>query len=293
VTAGHNTVSAPRPSAAGADIVLAGLGLRPSHITTETVQALHQVRRIYSISYVPGTDDLLRRFCPDVVDLRSMYESEADRLNTYKRQAAAVLDGGIEAGPVALVVYGHPLILAMPSMFVLRLAPTVGLTTKVLPAVSALDCLLADLGIDPTVTGLQSHEATDLLLYDRPLIPSCATVLWQVGSLETRLHVVDGLSRPERLFRLRDHLLRYFPPDHLVVSVSSAVTEDEPPQILRMPISELPDHSAQLHLGATLYIPPRHEKVEADPQLTEALSSRDHLATITTIPGATRRTARP
>ncbi|MEU4423864.1 SAM-dependent methyltransferase [Actinoplanes sp. NPDC024001] len=280
MTSGSETETTPAPQGAGVDVYLAGLGLRPSHITPETSRALARCRRIHHISYVPGTDELLRQYCDDVVDLRSLYESGSDRLETYKAQATAVLDSAIEQGPVGLVVYGHPLILAMPSMFVLRLGSSLGLRVRTLPAVSALDCLLADLGIDPTVTGMQMHEATDLLLYQRPIVPGCATVLWQVGSLATRLHVTVGHSRPERLMPLRDYLLRFYPPDHEAVSVSTAVTEDEPPELLALRIGELPEHSARLHLGATLYIPPVKSAGPVDEALAAKLTSTDHLRSI-------------
>lgn len=262
------------------DIYLAGLGLRPSHITAETSAALAECQRIYHISYVPETAELLSRFCSDVVDLRSLYEEGADRLRTYKRQAAEVLNGAFERKPVALAVYGHPLLLAMPSMFVLRLGPAIGMSVRPLPAVSALDCLMADLGVDPTTAGLQSHEATDLLLHGRPLIPTCATVLWQVGSLETRLHVSKAASRPERLHRLRDHLLRFYPPDHPAIAVSTAVTDHELPERLTVQIVDLPRHSSRLHLGTTLYIPPVGEG-SVDQSLVDQLTSREHLAAIT------------
>jgi hypothetical protein len=35
-----------------------------------------------------------------------------------------------------------------------------------LPAVSAEDCLFADLGVDPGAAGCQSHEAADFLILD-------------------------------------------------------------------------------------------------------------------------------
>ena len=50
-----------------------------------------------------------------------------------------------------------------------------------LPGISAEDCLLADLGIDPSHNGLQSLEATDLLIRDRQLLIDSNVIIWQVG----------------------------------------------------------------------------------------------------------------
>jgi hypothetical protein len=52
-----------------------------------------------------------------------------------------------------------------------------------LPAVSSLDCLFADLGVDPGAGGLQCYEATDFV-QRQPRVDLAATlVLLQVGML--------------------------------------------------------------------------------------------------------------
>ena len=260
------------------DLALVGLGLRRSHLTREGEQALRACRRVYAISYVPEALDTIRELCADVVDLRTLYRLGQDRLTTYKEQATTVLDAALDGGPVGLAVYGHPLILAMPSMFILRTAPPLGLQVRVVPGISALDCLLADLGVDPFITGVQAHEATDLMLFRRPLLPSLATVLWQVGSLETRLHTL-GPSRPERLVGLQDYLTQFFPPDHPAFAVSTAVRDDQQPEIHRMTLADLPRHSALLHLGVTVYLPPA-ETAPADAGLAARLTDSSHLARI-------------
>ena len=50
-----------------------------------------------------------------------------------------------------------------------------------LPAVSAEDCLFADLGIDPSFPGLQTLEATDMLLRKHKLLTDAHVIIWQVG----------------------------------------------------------------------------------------------------------------
>jgi hypothetical protein len=52
-----------------------------------------------------------------------------------------------------------------------------------LPAVSALDCLLADLAIDPATTGLQTYEATYFFVRRPAVDPHATLVLLQVGML--------------------------------------------------------------------------------------------------------------
>jgi hypothetical protein len=81
------------------------------------------------------------------------------------------------------VFYGHPGVFAFPGHEAVARVHQAGLPARMLPAVSALDCLVADLGIDPGQTGLQSYEATYFLLHEPPIDPDAMLVLWQVGMI--------------------------------------------------------------------------------------------------------------
>lgn len=259
------------------DLVIAGLGLRVGQLTSETIDALRSSRAVFYVGKAPGLSDVLKQYCSETIDLATAYREDVDRFETYKHMAAIVVDAAIAGPPVVLAMYGHPLILSQPSVLALRTAARLGLRTKVLPAVSALDCLFADLGVDPIEAGLQMHEATELLLRQRPLIPEMAAVIWQVGTLETRLYTGTKRSRPERLLRFRDYLLRYYPADHIVFSVASSTDAVNPPQVHRMRIRDLPANSRLLHMGTTLYIPPASHPPIVDTELMESLTSLSRL----------------
>ena len=47
--------------------------------------------------------------------------------------------------------------------------------------ISAEDCLFADLGFDPASTGCLTFEATDFLIHNRRVDPTCLVILWQIG----------------------------------------------------------------------------------------------------------------
>lgn len=79
------------------------------------------------------------------------------------------------------VFYGHPGVFVAPSHRSIDIARKEGYTAKMLPGISAEDCLLADLNIDPSLPGCVTYEATDLLLRNRPLNPSSHLILYQVG----------------------------------------------------------------------------------------------------------------
>ncbi len=237
--------------------------------------------RIVYTSYIPGTDELLRGYCDDVVDLSPLYAQNGDRVDTYKRMAAAALAAALEAPPAAFALYGHPMLLSLPSSICLRAAPQLGIRVRTLVAVSAFDCLMSDLGLDPVGMGVQMHEATDVLLYDRRLDPSIATVLWQVGVLGTRLHAGAASSTPERLQMLVDHLLRFYPGTHPATLVASSVVPDQPAEIHRTSVELLPEASSLISVATTMYLPPAPDQAVVNPELASRLTSREYLASIT------------
>lgn len=259
---------------------LVGLGLRPGQLTDEARAVLSGARRVLFTSYVPGTGDLLRGLCADVQDLSPLYEPGGDRLDTYKAMAATALTAALEHGSAALALYGHPLVLALPSMICLRVGPRLGVDVRVVPGLSALDSLTADLGVDLVATGVQMHEATDVLLYRRVLDPAIATVLWQVGAMGSRLHAGAARSLPARLEDLVRHLAGYFPADHPAVLATSAVVPDGAAEIRTTTVARLADAAPAVTVATTLYLPPV-PGAPVDRAVADRLVSETYLASVT------------
>ena len=79
------------------------------------------------------------------------------------------------------VFYGHPGVFVFPSHRAIAIARQEGYQARMLPGISAEDCLYADLGIDPGITGCHMYEATDFLLHEKPVDKTGHLILWQVG----------------------------------------------------------------------------------------------------------------
>ena len=79
------------------------------------------------------------------------------------------------------VFYGHPGVFVSPSHRSIEIARMEGFTAKMLPGISAEDCLFADLNIDPAIPGCLTYEATDLLVRKKPFVPSGHLIVYQVG----------------------------------------------------------------------------------------------------------------
>ena len=106
-----------------------------------------------------------------------------------------------------------------------------------LPAVSAEDCLIADLGVDPGERGWQSWDATGFLVHGFRPDPTAGLVLWQVdgiGKLDWNLD-----PDPRGLQALADVLGELYPPEHELVFYRASIYPILPGEAVRMPLREL------------------------------------------------------
>lgn len=122
-----------------------------------------------------------------------------------------------------------------------------------LPAVSAEDCLFADLGIDPAIPGCQSFEATDFLVHERWYDPRCHLILWQAGVIGDVRYRTTYDSRVG-LRMLQDFLLERAGDGHQLAIYEAARYPVCPPRIDWVPLRELVD--ARVTPISTLYVPP-------------------------------------
>ncbi len=265
----------------GYDIYIVGLGILSSlQVTRETEQTLRLCKKVFFLHpEAKWVQKYLESVCPNVVDLDSCYSEDVLRAEAYKKMVETVFDAAREDAPVAFALYGHPMVFVSPSKTILRYAPDAGLTAKMLPAVSSLDCMFVDLGIDPS-EGLMMYECNEMLLYRRPLLADMHCIIWQPGSVESEVFT-KRINRPERFLRLKAYLLQFYPRDHVVTIITCSLNPIVESKLTQVPLGELETKNIQLHAGATLYIPPRGRKREADDEFRKLLLSEEHVRTIT------------
>lgn len=264
-----------------ADIYIVGLGINGfDQVTPEVRNVLSRSKEVFFIPNSFGTEDYLRSFCPNITGLMDSYQENGDRLDAYHDMATRVVNAALENAPVALAEYGHPTIFAYPPYLIQQAALALGLRVKVLPGISAMDCIFADLMIDPSKDGLQMYEATDLILRERTLFPDVASLIWQIGSLETALYS-SKTNAPQRFYRFLNHLLRFYPPGHVVTAIYTTNHPLIPSTIYKFPLWSLPDHAEKLHPGFTLYIPAVEARMTRYFDMAHQIRSVDHLDSIT------------
>lgn len=173
---------------------------------------------------------------------RLMHQAMVERILTEVRQGLRV----------CVVFYGHPGVFVDPAHEAIRRARSEGFTARMLPGISAQDCLFADLGVDPGKNGCQSFEATDFLIRRRKFDPTSALILWQIAVIgHLGFYQNDGHRHGVRV--LMEELQRWYAPEHEVVVYEAAVYPVCEPVIQRLPLGRLGE--AKITEVSTLYIP--------------------------------------
>ncbi len=264
------------------DIYIVGLGvLNVDQITRETERAIRRSKEVLYLDTGVATRACLEQLCHKVTSLyESSYRESDHRMNAYHHMAARVLDAALDHPPVTFAMHGHPLVGAYAPFLMIDMANVLELEVRILPGISAMDSIFAELAIDPCVTGMQMYEATDLLLRRRPLQSDVPALIWQIGTVETALHSTRP-SRPNRFRRLQTHLLRFYPPKHHASAVYSTPHPLMPTTIHRFALEDLSEQAHVLHAGFTLYIPPSADRPIKDHHLLNQISSPTHLKNIT------------
>jgi len=265
-----------------ADIYILGLGiLNVDQVTREAERALRRSNEVLYLDTGVATQAWLESLCPQVTPLfGSSYAEGGARLQGYHHMAAKVLEAALSHPPVSFALQGHPVVGATAPGLVARAAEVLGLEVEVLPGISAMDCLFAELMLDPVVDGLQIFEATDLLLRRRPLQADVPALIWQVGAVESCLYTART-SRPERFARLRSYLLEYYPPEHRVIAVHAATHPLSATERHEFAVGEIEAQAHLLHAGVTLFVPALGRRPIVDTVLLEKLGSETHLRRIT------------
>jgi hypothetical protein len=143
-------------SAQRGELVLLGSGLKAMcHLTREAMAHLRAADVVFG-ALQPGGPD--RRWLElalgqPIIDLNQLYPAcpTADRAAAYVLGAEAALCEVRCGRRVCVIEYGHPCVAAAQSELLVREARREGHTVHVLPGVSAVDALWADLGVDPAV----------------------------------------------------------------------------------------------------------------------------------------------
>lgn len=235
-------------------LVCVGLGMMlGAHLGPRARAHIEQSDVVFVAASDPLVEQWVQEIRPDARSLQAYYAEGKSRHDTYREMVKALVDAVGEGRSVCAAFYGHPGVFAQVPHSAIKQLRAAGFEASMEPAVSAEDCLYADLGIDPGTVGCQHYEASQLLIYERILDPTAYLVLWQVALAGDRSYRTYASSAAHRQL-LVERLLEDYPADHRVTIYEAATLPIRAPRCEVIPLNTLV--SAELHMHSTLVIPP-------------------------------------
>jgi hypothetical protein len=258
-------------------LFVVGTGITAGQMTIESQNACASADLLLCLVADPLTTHYLQSLNPNIESLQSSYHDGEPRFDAYTDMVRRILEPVRQGLTVCAAFYGHPGVFAFPSHESVRVARAEGHFARMLPGVSAEDCLFADLGLDPSMSGCQSFEATDFLIHHRQFDPTSSLVVWQVGVIGDLSFSSAGYGSAG-LAVLTERLLPSYDESHPVILYEAAHSPLGEPRMDRIPLGSLPD--ARVSAITTMYVPP-YRSARPDQDMLDRLGmARDELKTV-------------
>jgi uncharacterized protein YabN with tetrapyrrole methylase and pyrophosphatase domain len=255
-------------------LIIIGTGIRTvGQLTMESVAWMQRADKLYYVVADPIARQVIHNMNPKGAEsLETLYEEGKPRIETYNQMIEALL-ASVRAGNMTVgAFYGHPGVFAYPSHESVRRANGEGFHARMLPGISAEDCLFADLNIDPAQNGCQSYEATDFMANSRVIDSSSQLILWQIGVVGDWTFKKNGYDL-SAMPLLIERLCAYYPPSHEVFIYEAAMLPGCEPRITKVALCMLP--YAGVTSASTLYIPPARA-TSPDPAIYSRMKLPSH-----------------
>jgi uncharacterized protein YabN with tetrapyrrole methylase and pyrophosphatase domain len=227
-----------------------------AHMTPESMAYCRKADKLFYV--VDSVAEVwLAQLNPSAESLAVHYAPGKPRFVTYEEMVERIL-GEVRSGQrICVALYGHPGVFVHASHESVRRAREEGFEAKMLPGISAEDCLIADLGFDPG-QGCQSFEASRFLVRKRKPDTTVPLLLWQIALIGTMDY---DPSRPatnhQGLALLTKTLLKSYPKRHQVTIYEASPFPICDPIINRLPLCDLP--RAHVTTSSTLFVPPAED----------------------------------
>ena len=252
-------------------LTVVGTGIRTvGQLTLEAVAWIRQADRVLYVVGDPIAESMIQELNPEGAEsLTHFYGVGKPRIQTYTEMVERIIECVHAGETVVAACYGHPGVFVYPTHEAVRRLRAEGYSARMLPGVSAEDCLFADLGVDPGMQGCQSFEATDWLLNGRVADTSSGLVLWQIGVLGDSTFKA-GAYNTTAMPLLVEKLMGFYPPTHPVYLYEAAILPNCEPIINIVSIAALP--TTPMSAGYTAYLPPARAAV-SDPMLVARMNA--------------------
>jgi uncharacterized protein YabN with tetrapyrrole methylase and pyrophosphatase domain len=233
-------------------LLVVGTGIGFARITLEARAAIAAAEAVLYLVPDPVSAAGIEALNPSARSLDHFYEEGVSHRAAYDGMTEAILEPVRAGKRVCAAFYGHPGVFVLPSHDAITRARAEGFDASMQPGVSAEDCLVADLGVDPGVNGLQSYEAGDFLRRRPATESTTALVLLQIGVVGARTHSAN-VTAPA-MGELVELLLGRYPADHRAVVYEASSYPGIAPIVREVRLDAV--GADTVTLASTLYVPP-------------------------------------
>lgn len=226
-------------------VTIIGLGISGGdHLTLESLKAL----KSSDVIFAPrgALPQALLGLAADFRDTSDLYHKP----DTERLLAEAVLQEAVRSVTVCTV--GHPLVFDKPAAFLLEACRRRGVACRVLPAVSAVDAVLCELGFAADQEGFQARQAVHVP--GAKLDASLPLFVFRCNALA---------ARPDLRRRFIAALRKPYPPGHRASFVEAAHVPKKPSSVKSFPLKDLEKELTSAPAEATLFVPPLKKKTRS------------------------------
>jgi precorrin-6B methylase 1 len=238
-------------------LAIVGTGITAvAHMTLETIGHIQNADVVFYHANSGVSAALIQQLNKNIVDLYEYYGEGKLRSITYIQMAELMLNEVRKGLTVVGVFHGHPGYFVKAGRRAIAIAESEGHEALLLPALSATDCLFADLRIDPGVIGVQILKASAVLSHDTFLATDNHVVLVQVGSVGDNTFSFTGYKHT-KLDRFFNRLISIYGEEHDSIYYVAAILPGLDPVAIVRKLGAYRDAAVLDSVNAaTLYLPP-------------------------------------
>lgn len=236
-------------------LALVGTGIKTiSHLTEEAKGYIVSCDKVLYLVNEPLLESYIKKISKKSQSLDLIYFQSQSRENAYRKIANKILTEIEDVNSLCVVMYGHPCVFATPGLLALsEFKNNDNVEIVVCSAISAQDCLYADLRFDPGDGGVQTFDATEYLLYDKLIDTSSHLVIYQIGMIGN-LGLPTNSVNMEAIDFVKNKLIGLYHKNKKAIIYESALYPSTKPKILEFNLNNL--NKQDLTTISTLYIPP-------------------------------------
>jgi uncharacterized protein YabN with tetrapyrrole methylase and pyrophosphatase domain len=240
-----------------ADLFLLGSGIYSFFdITLYTQSILKKCKTVFYLHDLPSLDQYLEQITANPINLMPIYYLDGrDRTEVYEDIVAHVISQATQERPTALLLHGNPIVYSTISERLLEEASKHEIKIDLVPAVSCLDRIFVDLNLDIGERGLQVLEASRAIGRSMPIVKSIDLLMLQIGSINNSYATRNQNCPVDEALQLKQYLSNFYPADHLVYIVESAVEVGFETLITSTPLAEIERSSEAMTYTASLFVP--------------------------------------